>query len=167
MITHAHSACLLCLALVCIPPHRSSQFGPFVRIFIAVISETRQLLYLLGLILLGFGAAFFVLSGTVLSVERFGNLQRLVVNLIMMMLGELGDFHDFMRIDEGFEADVGKDSLIGRFYPNGRFVDEGFIGYLIFVIFIVIVPLVLINMLVALLSDIFDRVQVREREMHK
>ena len=59
------------------------------RIFFAVIYETRQFIYLLGIILSGFSSAFFILAGTDVSVARFGNFQRLFVNVMMMMLGEL------------------------------------------------------------------------------
>ena len=218
------------------------------RIFLGVIQETKFFLLVLLFLLIGFGLGFHMLSGGDVSHHRFGNLQRMLPDIMMMMLGEMGDTGDFLGLADPLDEDY---SIFGKYpthspfprpfprrartctlscvfkcefccwlpsrpcraaramlhlnatsleglkvcpnteapshhppltlcAPSPPLFDSTFIalfhlfcpgnkmefgvGAVLLMMFIIIFPIMLINMLVALLSDIFDRVQENMEE---
>ena len=84
------------------------------RIFLGVIQETKFFLLVLLFLLIGFGLGFHMLSGGDVSHHRFGNLQRMLPDIMMMMLGEMGDTGDFLGLADPLNEDY---SVFGK-YPR-------------------------------------------------
>ena len=84
------------------------------RIFLGVIQETKFFLLVLLFLLIGFGLGFHMLSGGDVSHHRFGNLQRMLPDIMMMMLGEMGDTGDFLGLADPLNEDY---SVFGKYPP--------------------------------------------------
>ena len=115
--------------------------GPLVIMIFEIVWDMRYFLLSLTSIMIGFGVAFFVLfrhdheSSDVK--DNFGRVDQTLIRMFAMMLGD-------------FDVEV--------FYESNR----AYIALPLFILYMIIMMIVLLNLLIAIMGDSFDRVKSNE-----
>eukprot|EP00210_Caulerpa_lentillifera_P004721 g4505.t1 len=152
-----------CILLWCKTLYYAQAFkstGPLVNMIREIMKDIRFYIFLMFSMLMGFTIAFFVLFRNIRFercnervdaescretqedvAELFGTFDRTLVTMFSMILGEVSDVASVLfKIDEGLK----------------------FIGIVMFIFYLLTVTIVLLNLLIAIMGDGFDRVKATD-----